>query len=419
MNLKVAGAWKSLNSKIHPPLPMTARDSQQLLQLLNASFKQQLDRKHPAALSITEDHTDHHLQSILTNPLFNTKSRTRDTSTDKGQRIGQSLGQLHLQDHMKQPMDVFKKRVSEGTANLQTAKLCLGLQNKACMARSAATRREAMRTSGAASTILQWLWSSGLEDKGLFLDDRLFISLLMPFVVAEGQQSRISRWLQRSHRFGGNQLSSISGLDRDRIHGLFAKLVGEEIHIGDGLESAINLFLRTVADLRSSGLSGKATGGLAIPTAWLLIAEIIRLPKSKGPQPTLLNAFLKTTREITSSARAVLNATLCVYIQERPDPQPVVDLFHNISAKAIKYTGASRRAQVVRLGLRAAELLLQDGRQEQAFSIMKHLQTNFAWELGSPQVSQVATPVRPYKSPGPRDLRDEDVTLTLLDTLPV
>ena len=44
-------AFGSLASKIHPQLPLTPRESQQLLNLLTTSFRSHLDREHPTAPS--------------------------------------------------------------------------------------------------------------------------------------------------------------------------------------------------------------------------------------------------------------------------------------------------------------------------------------------------------------------------------
>src|SRR5467141_2839805 len=52
--------------KIHPPLPRTPRESQQLLSALTSSFRRQLD----AAGNKPVQSTDRHLKSILDNPLF-------------------------------------------------------------------------------------------------------------------------------------------------------------------------------------------------------------------------------------------------------------------------------------------------------------------------------------------------------------
>ena len=412
MKSEVAHTFKSLTSKLYGPLPLTPRTSQQLLSQLNASFKEQFDRQHLASSLSTEDHTDIHLQSILKNPLFNTKPRMRETSTRKPQYNDQSLGLL--QKHTTQALDAFRERASQGTADLKMAKKCLNIEYQACMTSCAATPRQAMRTSGAGSTILQWLWSSGMEDSGIFLDDPLFVPLLVTFLVAEGQQSRISGWLQRFRCSGKRPFLSISTLDADRIRKeLFAALIRQEIRIGDGLESAIDLFIRTVADLRGVEFDVK-------PATWELVNSILRLPNSSEPQPPIFHAFSKTARSLNISLH--LEACLGIYIQEQPDPQPLLRWFQStegMQKRQAKY--ATRRPHIVLLGLRAAELFLNDGRQKEALWIMEFLQTNFKPELGSPE-----SRVRPAMFGNrhaqvffeARDLlKNEERNLRLLDTL--
>lgn len=409
MKANVARTWRSLTPNIHPPLPMTPRESQRLLSLLNASFKQQFDREHLATSSSNEHHTNLHLHSILTNPLFDAKPRTHGTSITKSQRIGQNTGQLPSQ--MTQPMDAFKKRVSQGTADLLTAKMCLRVQYKACMASSDATPREAMQTSGAAPTILQWLWSSGMEDNGTFLSDRKFIALLVPFLVAEGQQSRISHWLRRSPfpNPPGSNTYECQKL-------LFMLLIRYELRLGDGLESAINIFLRTLAELQSTGLSHKSVWCIAKGTAWTLTRKFPRLSKLAEPKPTLIDAFIETIGKMKS--HLLLEAILLVRIRKPPDPQSALRFFQNTSAEAMKLKTAHwYLADMIQLGLRAAELFLEDDRQREALWIMKFLQTNYAQGIGSP--SSIVPPIHKYHNP--YTLHDgsesEDASLYLLDSL--
>lgn len=412
MKSTVASAWKSINSKIHPPLPLPARDSQQLLSLLNTSFNQQLDRQHLAASSSNEDHASRHLQSILSNPLFDARPQMSDNATNKSQCIRRSPGQLL--NLMTQPMDTFTQLVAQGTADLKMAKICLGFQLRACRTTSATTPREAMQTSGTASTVLQWLWSSGLEDTGIFLHDPRFIRLLVPFLVADGQHSRISHWLQRCHRQGRRPFLSPNELDTHRIPSLlFVRLISEEIKIGEGLESAVSIFVRTVADLQSCGHADKSIGVYAYEAAWVLIRKILRISRSAEPQPPIFQAFSKTTRKLRSNG--LLNAICSAYIQNTPDPQPALQWFQTKSARSKEIKSASYRPHIILLGLRAAELFLQDDSQAEALGIMNFLQRHFAPELGSPLPQD-----RKDHSCGPEErLREEETSLRLLDTLTV
>ena len=74
-------------------------------------------------------------------------------------------------------------------------------------------------------------------------------------------------------------------------------------------------------------------------------------------------------------------------------------------------------ADMIQLGLRAAELFLEDDRQREALWIMKYMQTNYAQGIGSP--SSIVSPIHKYHNP--YTLHDgsesEDASLYLLDSL--
>ena len=422
MKSEVAHTLKSLTSKLHGPLPLTPQGSQQLLSQLNASFKEQFDRQHLATSPSTEDHANLHLQSILKNPLFNAKPRTPKTSTSKTQDIGQSLG--HPENHATQALDAFRERASQGTADFKMAKLCLDIQYNACTTSRAATPRQAMQTSGAGSTILQWLWSSGMEDTGKFLIDQHFLAILVTFLVAEGQHSRISRWIQRCRLLGERPFLSLSIPCANRIaEQLFVVLIRQEIRIGNGLESAIDLFLRTVADLRSVGFEGRFMMTTSRFAAWEVIKKISRLPNSSEPQPPIFHAFSETVRSMTPNH--YLDACLSVYTQERPDPQPTLMWFQNSKNlhETVKTKRANQRPYIVLLGLRAVGLFLEDGRQMEALWIMEYLRTNFKPELGSPESQKCRVTLRSRSRHVTADpsglLKKEKRHLQLLDTLTV
>ena len=316
---------------------------------------------------------------------------------------------------MKRPMDAFKERASQGMADLKSATYFLDLQYKDCLASPAATPRVAMQSSGAASTILQWLWASGMEDTGEFLKDSIFVSRFVPFLVAEGQQSRVLRWLHQCHSPDETPYSSLRGLDTERIEALLLKrLIKEETRVGDGLDSAINLFVRIVAGFRNARLTKSSKQYIATQAAWTLTNSICRLPQAALPEAIIVRPFLETMRMFNKDP--LLNATVCVYLQEPPDPQPALTYFRNASGKASLETSAMKQPHTVLLGLRAAELFLRDGRQTEALWIMGFLRTNFAKELGWP-----LDPVRkPLVLDEPGTLsREEERSLHLLDTLAV
>ena len=417
MKTAAARTWKFLTSKINPPLPMSPRDSQRLLSLLNASFKGQLDREHTTALSSNEHHANNHLQTILTNPLFDAKSQAPAYSGSKSMESGKLLGQL--QDHMKRPMDAFKDQIAQGVANLTSAKLLLNIQFNVCLASPAATPRVAMQNSGAAWTILQWLWASGMEDTGEFLMDKSFVSILVPFLVAEGQHSRVLRWMQKCHSLDETPFTSLRRLDTERIESLLlTRLIKEETRYGDGLDSAINLFGRSVAGFRNVWLNRNSKHNIAAQAAWELLKSIRRLPQAALPKAINVRHFVETVRTVNRDP--LLDAYVCVYVQQSTEPKAALTFFQTTSRSSLLLQSAPRRHHIALLGMRAAELFLQGGRQNEALWIVGYLQTTFAKELGWP-----LDPVRKSRRKS-RPLYDqatllvkEERSLRLLDTLAV
>lgn len=335
----------------------------------------------------------------------------RASSSKKSHFSGRRLGQL--QTLMERPMDAFKERVSQGTADLGTAKAFLNIQYRACLASPAPMPRAAMQSSGAAPTILQWLWSSGMEDTGEFLTDQEFVAHLVPFLIAEGRQPRILRWLHRFHNPEEKPFPSLRGLETCLIKGfLFARMIEAEAKIGDGLESAITLFIRSLDGLRSSGSTKRSLQNGAIRAAWMLTKSILRLQKAARPEPSNIQSFLEKMR--TFDADPLLSATLSIYISERRDPQPALTYLQNTFPKALVNRNAGQWSHIVHLGLRAAELFLRDGRQTEALWIMGFLQENFALELASRP-----DPTRKVRASGQPEMmsRTEEDSLLLLDTL--
>ena len=388
----IARSLKSLSLRLHPPVIASPQDSQRLLSHLKKSFEEQFDREHSAQSRSNEHNTNSHLQAILTNPLFDAKPRKPAALRDKERYDRKHLGLLRERKHVERPMEAFKERVSQGTADLEMAKLFLGLQLRACLASPVARLSEAMRSSGVAASILPWLWSSGLEDAGKFLFERDFLRLLIPFLVADGQHARIQRWLSRYPDFDKTPSSSPG-----RCHAispqkfLLATLVKEEIKTGGGLESAITLYHRTVETLRLK----QSVELITTSAAWILTTTIVRLPKAAEPEDSIIQLFLKCAR--SSVTDPLLRATLCAYVQKPPDPRPALMYLETLSTEELLLWGTSRRTRLVLLGLKAADMFLQDGRQTEALWVMKFLQTKFAQEVGSvlPHTRKMSVPDKP------------------------
>jgi hypothetical protein len=182
--------------KIHHPLPLNERESRALLNLLTSSFRKNLDAEHPT--SRTEDsyrgrhvlvsaeegnHADRHLHSVLSNPLFKSL-RNKPIKSSQGIE--------------KDPMETFDRATAMGMMNIRYATACLLATKRYIIASSVLHIQDGMKESGAGLKVLKWLVSSGISNDVSFLMDRQFTEVLMMFMVAEGLQEAIWKWIKMS-----------------------------------------------------------------------------------------------------------------------------------------------------------------------------------------------------------------------------
>ena len=371
MKPTVGLGWKSLVSKLHPPLPMSPKDSARLLKLLNASFKQQLNQQREAGLPDTEQHADLHLRSILTNPLFNRRDSFRSRHGS-----GKTFGRV--QDLLKRPMDYFIEEVATGSATIETATFCLQSHYNNCLASPDADVASAMRASGAGTIVANWLWSSGLEESGDFFKHHHFMDLLIDFSIAESHHDRVQHWLQSSHLLTHENPSP--GAYRN-LKKLLFKYISSEVSTGKGLESATALFVQIIQTIRQKGTQHRLPAGTVYPVAYYLTLKLIDVSKTKEFQATTLEPFMKVVKDYRLS-KNYLGALHDVYIAEIPNPTSTLKYFQQLSTKQIVNIKPPQRPHVIFLGLKAAELLLDDGRHPAAISIMDTLQDTFPDAFG-------------------------------------
>lgn len=396
--------WKSLMSKIHPPLPLSPRESQRLLSLLNTSFKQQLDRYHPANL---EQDAGLHLRSILSNPLFQAKFSNGDGFVTDGRRKKEQVLGV-LQNLARMPTEIFQGQVSAGTATMDVAKLCLRTEHKNCFASPTTRLGDAMSTSGMGSLVLEWLWASGLEDSKAFLTDWEFVRQIVPFLVAEKQQDRIWRWLHG--RQSSSHLASLSRPNayatKDRSN-LLLQLVSADHTYGQGLESAVNRYIRSIDYSHRAGLRLHQVHSAA---GWYLTLALSNTPKVAQMEWSTVQRFMKAVMSF-SRTRSLIVAYHWMYFAKDPSPEEALTYFQELSPD-YRFP-KSKSHHVVLLGLKAAEIFIENGREAEALWLMDYLRTNFRDEIGAHSISRRSSLVEEDRQV------EEEKTLRSLDTLAI
>ncbi|KAB5554612.1 hypothetical protein GE09DRAFT_133506 [Coniochaeta sp. 2T2.1] len=243
---------------LHKPLPLNRREAQHLLDTLTTSFRKHLDKEHgwlpdeaptaatpqrtvatAAAATHHRRPTDLHLSSILSNPLFNPP-----TISPSPTNPGASASAVHANHHphgvatFARETAVFTEAVAKGMMNVSRAHGFLIAVRNSILRSSFLTVQDGMQASGAGALVSGWLQSSGLETDLAFLNNEAFLRVLVPFMIASGQEERLWTWLERIHDYHWslllNAIVRAKTLDGGTLDAAYAGILrGEELLLKD------------------------------------------------------------------------------------------------------------------------------------------------------------------------------------------
>ncbi|KAL8662097.1 MAG: hypothetical protein Q9202_004989 [Teloschistes flavicans] len=382
--------WKNLISKIHKPLPLDRRESQKLLGVLNSSFQRHLDRHYPQGLAGSEQSPDLHIDSLLKSPLFGTsRVRRRLSYPRKDDNI--RMDTSHARDMkfaLEEPVEYFKHQVSTGSATLASANLALVNQTNKALASVYLDPKESMKASGIGSVMINWLWSSGQYEDLDFLNDQIFVTRLMPFLIVEGQYKPVWRWLQHARNaLAQNNPAQLQGSDiflRKNRH-LWWALTKSERRYGQGLQSAMQMFM---TGYRSMELSKPAISVHDLQSIFARAGQYLVWDFSyEHPSSPLEDAVIEEfDRSVGKWAHGLWGeynrALIRISHPRQPNTAPALSLLAKIQSSEIQVIRPNQRLFVLRIGLKTVEVLLEQGSFPEAASLMKTLQTGFPSELG-------------------------------------
>ena len=402
--------WRSLVSKLHPPLPMSPKDSARLLNLLNASFKQELDRRHPET-SLDNEHGIHlHLRSLLTNPLLDGRKNSL-----RRRSHGQKTSNI-IPDYIKEPMEVFRRQVENGSATLTSASLCLQAHHNNCLASPSYNLADVMRASGAGKSIVEWLWSSGSEDNGEFYLHGGLVTLLVKFLVAESQHGRIEKWLRQLAIVSDETTLSLAVRQRRSscYRMLLKSYVRSEMLVGKGLGSAMSIYIKVLRDY-SRDSEPEQNRVIYEWMAYKLTHAFMDTPDTEKPAPTVIGQFLTTTKMLNGRYFSGLAAFHDIYLAVDHKLEPALEYFRTLSPLMARRLPSKARPYHILLGLRTAELCLDKGLKDEAKLIMEKLTEVFPHDVRPPSIinPQVVNP----RDQDSERRRSEELNLHLLESL--
>lgn len=389
-------ATPNLNLKLHQPLPLDARQSEKLLNLLTTSFRKHLDKEHggpefdptigskepkPEAKPIVNNHAprpDIHMKRLLANPHF----RPLDGSSSKTVDIGD-------------PMVVFEAAVAKGMMNISNASHCLYAKKSRIIESTVLDIRDAMRDSKAGTTVLKWLISSGHANNLDFLRDDKFCAILMQFMVAEGLQDACWSWIRKSLRNVPRifelplRSEARYRLKVDIMTPLFSYVMALSARPAP-LDDAYTALVKAAGYLQ--GLSN-AQAQEALGYSLINIIGVTKTTLRDRPPPSepAFDAFLRLLPVSRPFFEYDL-AHLGMMHPTRPSPDYALELLREVhrhgspklphrTARTVVFQ-AELEVRIMHLGLDTAKFLLKLDRYVEALEIMDCLRLHFPVQLG-------------------------------------
>lgn len=370
------------------------------------SFLWHLNRKHLSIRNRSRTSTDIHLHTILSGPHFNNVPVWYHVSTAKSPNVSGEQSLHQLQQSPDSPMTLFSKCVSAGTATYRIATACLEHELKNALASSDVRLYESLKSSGAGTTVLNWLNSSSHGGNLSFLVHARLRKALIPFIIAEEKEHLIWEWMQELKDYSIIQSRSIHIRRKVRTmqYGILASRFECELEFEKSLGSTIRVFSQmmpkisllaenSVIDEIIHWFIRRIVHRKVIQTHWIDVLKGIILKWDTDPHYRCAQVNLyRWENELQ-------------YLQG-PDVAYSLKLLQQYPTKNIFADRRRRRLDLIHLGFRVAELLLRDGSGSAMRSVtwvLRFLQAYFAAQIDSHRTA----------TPNSRELSN----LRLLDTL--
>ncbi|KAE8349723.1 hypothetical protein BDV28DRAFT_55438 [Aspergillus coremiiformis] len=394
---------KAWSSKLHPPLPRTPRESQQLLKALTSSFRRQLDREYPPSVPLDRDGsgdrisdnphsslhaTDRHLRAILDNPLFRIVPSKSAVDRNGG------IPNRQQQRVAKEPLVVFDELVASGSVTVKTLRDCLTFQMLLASRHTGSDFIQGMKDSRAGSKVVSWWFASDSAARKMLFKSRAAITTLVKFLVAEGSQRVILEWLRMlaDHDIGGQNGRLPEHIAQQVFSHLLVELLTAEIQYGQGLSSAMRHYLYTCkmhqfGDDTVFDLSRKL---MLLPAGAHLCEKLMQSsrPSSRELDGSTYNEYLEVLS--TLSPKSYFPAIAPLYHPTHPDPKPFLQFLHTLPSGRVGFSAEMKRESFTRAGFDALRLLADQNKRRDAFELARFLQQQLLEKADSETTSKTS-----------------------------
>ncbi|KAI9041284.1 uncharacterized protein KD926_007238 [Aspergillus affinis] len=365
--------------KIHQPLPRTPRQSQQLLNALTSSFRRQLDQEHPSSISPSEQPhngdsppenpnssilaTDKHVQRILRNPLFR---KTPNNSP------------VQLDEHKlrTEPMALFDDLVASGSVTTSTLRRCLQSQLWLASRHTGDGYLKAMRESRAGSRFVDWWFASGTRALRILFKSQASTRTLVKFMMAEGLRPTAMGWLDLLAK---KDLGERERLPRDAAIELYRvfllEMVMWELFDGGGgcggVLAALQCFVQSAGSLLAIAKKDREFHSAALLDAAVKLHMALKTVSPEIPVASFED-LVKIQEQVWPVARRT--AVLHLYHPTQANPTPFLQYAGRQSPDHVESWTRRDQASFMRGGFKALQVMLDQGRSEDASDLAQIMQ---------------------------------------------
>ncbi|KAE8372351.1 hypothetical protein BDV26DRAFT_103089 [Aspergillus bertholletiae] len=391
-------AW----SKIHPPLPRTPRESQQLLKALTSSFRRQLDREYPLSAPSDRDGsadrtpenphssvhaTDRHLRAILDNPLFRvvpSKSAAARNGSGPSSRLQQRIA--------KEPMVVFDELVASGSVTLPTLRDCLSSQMLLASRHIGPGLLKAMKDARAGSKVVSWWFASDSATRQMLFKSRAATTTLIKFLVAEGRQGVVLDWLRMlaRHDIGGRNGQLPEKIAQQVFGHLLVNLVNAEIQYGQGLSLAMQYYLQACKShmFKENAALNPSWQPVFLPAGTHICESLVQSAsvRPKELDGAMYNEYIEILSRL--APKSCLLATAPLYHPTQPDTKPFLDFVDTLPSGRVDSSIGLKRESFMRAGFDALRLLADQDKRRDVVYLARFLQQQLPEKADPENVSK-------------------------------
>lgn len=381
-------ALSTLAKKLHPQLPLTPRESQQLLSLLTTSFRTHLDREHPVYTTekahkpttrtnagtnvghVTQSNpratssaalASQHIDAVLSNPLFAVKPSRRGSVSAASQVLSD-------------PLSWFLNEIATGNATLSKAAMVLDILDRQPAPHTLQLHKG--RTAGA--VIGDWLQSSGLGASREFLDmclvkpnvkrPKTFIYRLVTILMADGKELLLWKWFS-SHSSHGLSSAQVISFKKQLLKHMVVAEAQQELHRSIALFSRAHQMINEQPEKQWEELR---------PAGQYLVQAIMSKPTTSVDND-LYNFFRRSVRLwVPNKWAQAVDSMLCLHHPDKASARLGLQFIQSPTGAAT-YAKAKpvQRRFIVQLSLGVARQLLEEERYEEAHDVMAFTKQHF------------------------------------------